>query len=122
MTVQVIDFSAEDREEYDLDSLKIDPIIRRGRVQTCQTPGGGRSTAAPPPPLTPGATSPSPKICISGKSASCSLRLCNFQETGGWLGVTSGALKMERREGQYRQAEYYLLYTSTVVGGWEGLL
>ena len=27
MTVQVIDFSAEDRQEYDLDSLKIDPII-----------------------------------------------------------------------------------------------
>jgi len=27
MNVQVIDFSAEDRQEYDLDSLKIDPII-----------------------------------------------------------------------------------------------
>jgi hypothetical protein len=27
MTAQVIDFSAEDRQEYDLDSLKIDPII-----------------------------------------------------------------------------------------------
>ena len=69
-----------------------------------QNPRLPRSTAAPPPPWTPRTTPPVPKNCISGKPTCCSFSQCNFQEPGGMIEVTAGALKMERREGQYRQA------------------